>query len=159
MNIPIKYITDIPEDAYVQLPVVMYNSLKIQLNNFSKYALKVADGKLDIPKNEDGTKVCLPGQRLYISKSKDDPLNVVYLITYRFRTATFNEIISSFLSDYDLLFDINLFYDKNEFLNDMAQGLKHILTLQNLKFKYEYGYVELNASVSINTKNITYILE
>lgn len=157
MSKMVVQIEDIPEDVYNKIHIAVYNSLKTQLNNFGKYTVNFANGKRDVPKDREIYKVQLAAVRLYISKAKDDPLNVVYLITYRFRTATFNEIISSFLSDYDLLFDIDLLQDKNEFLNDISQGLKHILNLQNLKINHNYGYIELIASVIINAKSVTHI--
>lgn len=152
MNIPIKYITDIPEDAYIQILNVVYNEYKNTLSDLNRYADKLATNKIERPlKGSTITKRCRNG-KYFIYMPEDDPFDMEYQVMCRIQTIRINEILSTFLKKEDLEIDMYQFIDKNIFLSDLAKEFSHTFN-KKTSVEYDFGYIKVIVHIFLGVED------
>lgn len=150
---PIQYIKDIPEDVYNQLPNFVYNTWKKQFTQLIKYTDKLYNNKIELPidKNEILSKrfhsfIC------YIINDETDVLNLKYYIFFRIGLPRFKNKLNVYFKNYGIMFDYDLFRDKDKLLSDTEKGLSEILN-NKVSIAAAPRNITFTATVILKTKS------
>lgn len=148
----VRYIGDIPIDIYTQIPTVMYESYKNTLRELNKYADKLVRSEIEKPPKGSIIKLRSMYGIYSIYKSKDDPFDVEYRVTCRFKTSKVNEILSALLKKKNLAIDIHQFVDKNLLFNNIAMEFSHMLN-KKISIEYDFGYIKIIAHILFDVED------
>jgi hypothetical protein len=152
MGTVVKRIEEIPEDIYTQIPSLIYKSWNPQFTETAIYHDKLINKKMYIPKNGEKNFEQKAGTKFYLTKAYNDPLDLEYLLTFRFNIARFKSVLHDFFKEHDIDFDFDLFYDKSQMLSDICNEINAI-TGVNLTMEYDRMYIIFIDRALVKTKS------
>jgi hypothetical protein len=108
--------------------------------------------KMRTPKASGGTIMLTSSARFYITKSEDDPFDLEYTITIRSKIGTFKSALSDFFKQNNICFDFDLFYDKQQLLDDIQNELNRLTGLK-LTIECSAAFIIFTDNVLLKTKS------